>query len=260
MIRVSDLSASIGEKAILREVSFGLTRGESVGIVGPNGAGKSTLLRHLAGLVAPESGEVLYEGRSVHQIPQRERAQRMAMLMQGPDTGFHLTAQEIVQMARYPFLRRFQPEGARDRELVRAALEKTCTLHLQDRTLEEMSGGERQRVFLARALAQEPEVLWLDEPTTYLDVFHQHELLGLLQAAKQQQGLTWIAVLHDLNLAAQYCEKILLLAEGRLVALGTPQEVLVPEIIGEVYNVEVLVVQHEQLSFPQLVFTPKRFL
>lgn len=240
---------------ILHNLTFTLKKGESVAIVGPNGAGKSTLLRHLAGLSKPASGVVLYKGKPVHLLSPKERAATMALLLQSPEIAFHFTALEVVRMARYPFLRRFQPENKRDGEIVKEMMMKTDTWHLRDRTLQEMSGGERQRVFLARALAQEPEVLWLDEPTTFLDIYHQHELLGRLHAAKQQMDLTWVAVLHDLNLAVQYCDRVLLLAEGRIVADGRPREVLHAYVLQEVYGVHVTVVEAEGLPFPQFLFT-----
>jgi iron complex transport system ATP-binding protein len=254
VIKADSLCDEVRGKTLLQDVSFSIQRGESIGIIGPNGAGKSTLLRHLAGLNQPTSGSVSLHGKPVHHLSPKERARQLAILMQKPEASQHYTALEIVKMARYPYLRRFQPEGEHDRAIVHEMMEKTCTLHLQDRPLNLMSGGELQRVFLARALAQEPELLLLDEPTTYLDLFHQHELLSLLQREKEQNGLTWIAVLHDLNLAAQYCDRILLLAEGQLVKVGYPQEIMVPECIENVYGVRSVIVENAGLDYPQLVF------
>jgi iron complex transport system ATP-binding protein len=257
VISAEHISSYVDERQILRDISFTVQKGEAVAIVGPNGAGKSTLLRHLAGLKKPDAGVVYYNGEPVHLLANKERARKMALLVQNPEVAFQFTALEIVRMARYPYLRRFQTENQKDHAIVREMMEKTCTWHLRDRTLDEMSGGERQRVFLARALAQEPEILLLDEPTTYLDVFHQHELLDLLQRAKQQMGLTWVAVLHDLNLAVQYCDRILLLAKGQLVSYGKPNEVLRPDMLADVYGVDVMVMKVKEIPFPQFVFLPR---
>jgi iron complex transport system ATP-binding protein len=260
VILAEHISSYIDDRQILRDISFTVQRGEAVAILGPNGAGKSTLLRHLAGLIKPDAGVVYYNGAPVHLLANKERARKIALLLQNPEVAFHFTALEIVRMARYPYLRRFQTESQKDLAIVQAMMEKTCTWHLRDRTLDEMSGGERQRVFLARALAQEPEILLLDEPTTYLDVFHQHEILDLLQKAKQQMGLTWVAVLHDLNLAVQYCDRILLLAKGELVSHGKPSEVLRPDVLADVYGVDVRVIKAKEIPFPQFVFLPRNHM
>jgi iron complex transport system ATP-binding protein len=260
VILAEHISSYVADRQILRDISFSVQKGEAIAIVGPNGAGKSTLLRHLAGLKKPDAGVVYYNGVPVHLLTNKERARKMALLLQNPEVAFHFTAHEIVRMARYPYLRRFQTVSQKDRAIVREMMEKTCTWHLRDRTLDEMSGGERQRVFLARALAQEPEILLLDEPTTFLDVFHQHELLDLLQRAKRQMGLTWVAVLHDLNLAVQYCDRILLLAKGQLVSYGKPCEVLRPDVLADVYGVDVMVMKEKEIPFPQFVFLPRNHL
>lgn len=257
MIQVERLGVRQGQVELLQNISFTLQRGEAMAVVGPNGAGKTTLLQHVAGLRKPSSGCVFYNGQSIYQMDSRERARKMALLLQHTDVSFPFTAHEVVRMGRYPFLSRWRSESQRDRQIVRQVMEKTGTWHLRGRTLDTMSGGERQRVFLARALAQEPEILWLDEPTTYLDIFHQHEFLRLLREAQREMGLTWVAVLHDLNLAVQYCDRVILLDRGKLVSCGKTEEVLQDERLSEVYGVEVQKVQLEGLPFPQFVFLPR---
>nr|WP_018132583.1 ABC transporter ATP-binding protein [Effusibacillus pohliae] len=258
MIRLEQVSVYLGGKPVLQAVDFCLEKGQSVGIIGPNGAGKSTLLQVLGGHLAPTEGSARLYDKPIHAYRRKELAQRIAFMQQISHAAPQFTAYETVMLARYPFLGRFQAEREIDHHICRSSMERTCTWHLRDRTLDEVSGGERQRVLLAQVLAQQPELLLLDEPTTYLDLFHQLELLTLLKR-EQQNGLAWVAVLHDLNLAAQYCDRLLLLQDGKVVQFGTPREIFASGSLAEVFHVQITVLEVPGLSVPQIAVTPKPF-
>lgn len=256
MIRLEQVAVALQGKMVLQDVTFCLAKGQSVGIIGPNGAGKSTLLQVMGGHLQPAKGQVCFYGKAIHTYRKKELAKRVAFMRQIASATVQFTSYETVMLARYPFLRRFQPERPVDHEIGRLSMERTRTWHLRNRHLDEISGGERQRVFLAQVLAQQPELLLLDEPTTFLDLFHQLELLTLLKQ-EQTNGLSWVAVLHDLNLAAQYCDRLLLLNNGRMVMFGTPQEVFHSRRLEEVFGVRITVVDVPEVGAPQIVVTPK---
>jgi iron complex transport system ATP-binding protein len=217
---------------------------EVVGIVGPNGSGKSTTLRCVYRALKPDVGTVLIDGVDVHK--RQNLARDLAALTQESQVEFDFTVTEVVEMGRLPHER----DPARDRRVVAEALATVDVTHLANRSFLSLSGGERQRVLIARAIAQEPRVLVLDEPTNHLDIRHQIEVLGLTRGL----GVTVLTVLHDLNLAASYCDRLYVLDEGRLVASGTPREVLVPELIAKVFHVTAHVVRHPTTGVPQLLF------
>jgi iron complex transport system ATP-binding protein len=218
-----------------------IRRGEFVGLIGPNGSGKTTLLRCLTGLLAPEGGAVLLEGREVGRWGPGELARRLGVVAQGGEAGFEFTVRQLVAMGRYPHRRRWQRETPADREAIAEALRLTNLLGLAERPVAALSGGERQRVALARALAQTPRALLLDEVTAHLDVGYQAEVLALLQRLQAERGLTIVAVLHDLNLAARGCQRLILLAGGRIIVTGPPAEVLTPTNLEAAYGVKVQV-------------------
>ncbi len=217
---------------------------EVVGIVGPNGSGKSTTLRCVYRAMKPDAGTVLLDGVGVHR--RQHLARDLAALTQESQVEFDFTVAEIVEMGRLPHER----DPGRDRGVVAGALATVDISHLADRSFLSLSGGERQRVLIARAIAQEPRVLVLDEPTNHLDIRHQLDVLSLARGL----GVTVLTVLHDLNLAASYCDRLYVLDEGRLVASGTPAEVLVPELIAKVFHVTAHVVAHPTTGVPQLLF------
>lgn len=237
VLRVESLSFAYGKRTILSDVSFALDQGQWLTIVGPNGAGKTTLLRCLLGLLRPERGEVTVAGRSLAAMSPRDIARLMALLPQQAEMPFGFSVREIVAMGRTPHLGRFQPMTTQDHELVDQALRDTETTDLADRPVTALSGGETQRVFLARAFAQNTPLLILDEPTTNLDLFHERTLLDQVHA-RQQKDTAILAVLHDLNLAARYSDLILVLSAGRVVAIGPPQTILTTERIQSVFRVE----------------------
>jgi iron complex transport system ATP-binding protein len=217
---------------------------EVVGIVGPNGSGKSTTLRCVYRAMKPDAGAVLIDGVSVHK--RQNLARDLAALTQESQVEFDFTVAEVVEMGRLPHER----DSARDHRVVREALATVDLSGLAGRSFLSLSGGERQRVLIARAIAQEPRVLVLDEPTNHLDIRHQLDVLALARGL----GVTVLTVLHDLNLAASYCDRLYVLDEGRLVASGTPEEVLVPELIAKVFHVTAHVVRHPTTGVPQLLF------
>ncbi|WP_154697420.1 ABC transporter ATP-binding protein [Lentzea guizhouensis] len=230
-------------RGIISDISLH-AENEVVAIVGPNGSGKSTTLRCVYRALKPDAGAVLLDGTSVHKRP--HLARDLAALSQESQVEFDFTVAEVVEMARLPHER--DPE--RDRRVVAEALATVDATHLAGRSFLSLSGGERQRVLIARAIAQQPRVLVLDEPTNHLDIRHQLDVLSLARGL----GVTVLTVLHDLNLAASYCDRLYVLDEGRLVACGTPREVLVPELIAKVFHVTAHVVAHPTTGVPQLLF------
>jgi iron complex transport system ATP-binding protein len=242
-----------GRRTVLDSLSLTVPAGAFVALVGPNGSGKSTLVRAVTGAVPLAGGSIRLGGRDLRQLSAAARARQLAVLGQETKVDFAFSVQEVVGMGRMPHLRRFARESERDFQVIRQAMAATGTLDLADRSITTLSGGERQRVLFARALAQEPRLLILDEPTAHLDMAHSVELLGLVRRRNREEGLTVIAVLHDLNLAAQYADRILVLAEGRLVADGTPAAVVTPELIGRVWATAVQVVPHPVSGAPQVI-------
>lgn len=240
-LKIENLFFNYQEDLVLKKINLFIEKGSFLTIIGPNGSGKSTLLKVISKLVAPNRGKIWLDDLDLLSLSPRQIAQRMAVVPQNIHTDFPFTVWETVLMGRSPFLRRFENEGERDFALAKWAMEITNTLHLKDRKLTEISGGELQRVIVARALTQEPKIILLDEPTSHLDIQHQLELLELLESLNQTGGLTVVAVLHDLNLAAQFSQYILLMKNGEVVALGPPAEVLTPANIRDVYGIEVTI-------------------
>jgi iron complex transport system ATP-binding protein len=259
MLEIRDLTLAYGERVALRGVSLSLARGELLGVVGPNASGKSSLIRAITNVITPRRGEVRLDGSPVRGLSQRELALRVAVVPQNPTLPEAFTALEVVLMGRTPHLGLLQSEGRADWAAVRRALEETDAWDLAERRIGELSGGERQRVVVARALAQEAPLLLLDEPTAHLDVGHQAAVLELVQRLCRSNGVDGrpravLAVVHDLTLAAQYCDRLVMLSEGRLVAQGSPHEVLSPQVLSSVYRTQVVVFTHPLTGRP--VVTP----
>ncbi|MCC7567377.1 MAG: ABC transporter ATP-binding protein [Methanoregulaceae archaeon] len=235
IIEARDIGFSFGRKAVLKGIDLDCRDGEVLGIMGQNGSGKTTLLRILAGYLQADRGSVRYGGRELSGMDAREMARLRAVVSQGVGANFDFPVADYVMLGRTPYLSRFGREGVHDYRIVEQALGMTDTTHLQDRPVSRLSGGELQRVMIARALSQEPKVLMLDEPTSHLDIRHQMEIMDLLGDLSKQMAV--IAIVHDLNLAARYCGRIALLHEGTIHSCGPPGQVLAPDTIREVFGV-----------------------
>jgi iron complex transport system ATP-binding protein len=240
-------------RTVLDEISFSVRRGECVGIIGPNGSGKSTLLKLLSGIEDVTSGRIDVNGKPIRKYPRKELAKWLAVLQQEslPPVGF--TVREVVEMGRYPFQNWLGQEKDEYQSLIDTILEKMGLSHLSDRHLEQLSGGERQRVALGKTMAQKPKLLMLDEPTTYLDIGHQIHLMDRIREWQLDEKMTVIAVLHDLNLAALYCDRLLLLHNGRVIKEGPPEEILQAGLIEQVYGTAPAVLWHPVYHIPQII-------
>ncbi|WP_329594748.1 ABC transporter ATP-binding protein [Streptomyces sp. NBC_01362] len=254
-LRAERVSRAAGGRLILDGVDLAPRPGATVGLIGPNGSGKSTLLRVLAGVLAPETGVVTLDGLRLTEIGRRTVARRVAVVDQHAVTQVELSVLDVVRLGRIPHRRAWSaPNGADDEKAVREALARTGLADRGDQSWHTLSGGERQRVQIARALAQQPRELLLDEPTNHLDIQHQLELLALIASLP----LTGVIALHDLNLAAMFCDRIAVLKEGRVVAAGTPSEVITEELIAEVYRVAARVTPDGPDGRPSVRFLPGR--
>ena len=241
-LAVRELSFSFGDVQVLKKVTFEVAPGEFIGIMGPNGSGKTTLLRCITRFLPSEDDMILVESKPLNGFTPADMAKTFAVVPQNSATDFPFTVHDIVMMGRIPHIgSRLSGETRRDVDIVRQSMKRTNTLQFAKRIFSELSGGERQRVIIARAIAQKPKVLLLDEPTVYLDISGQIEIMDLLKTLNREEGITTIAVLHDVNLAARYCDRIALLSQGRLEAIGDPKEVLTAETIQSVYGVDVSV-------------------
>jgi len=255
-LRAQEVDFSYYNGLVLRDVDVRLQRGDLVGLLGPNGSGKTTLLKVLSGVLPPRRGQVFLDGQNLRLLKSRQIARRVAVVPQELEMPFGFTAYEMVMLGRTPHVRPLIGAGQRDREVVAEKMQLTATWELAQRPFGELSGGEQQRVVIAMALAQEPEVLLLDEPVVHLDISHQIEILELIKRLNREQELTVLATMHDLNLAALYFDRLLLLARGAVVAQGTPAEVLYEERIHQVFGATVQVQQHPTRSTPQVVLLP----
>lgn len=252
-IQAKGVAFRYGASAVLQDISLTLEQGEFTCIIGPNGSGKSTLLKNLAAVLSPAEGEIFLNGKELRRWARRDLARRLSLVSQGRGAGFNFVVEDVVAMGRYPYLERFSAMREADRRAVARAMHLTGCYHLREREIFALSGGEQQRVILARALAQETPYLLLDEPTSFLDLGYQVELLELLQSLNTRERITIIMVMHDLNLASRYCRKMIMLYQGKIYACGTPEEVLTRENILEVYRTEVLVEPHPLGGSPQII-------
>jgi len=225
-----------GDRVVVESLDVAVPPGEITVIVGANACGKSTLLRAMARLLSPREGRVILDGKDLHSLPTKQVAQVLGLLPQSPLAPEGIVVADLVSRGRYPYQRMLTRWTAEDDAAVSAALTMTDTAALADRPVDELSGGQRQRTWIAMALAQQTEVLLLDEPTTFLDVSHQVDVLDLLTDLNRERGTTIVMVLHDLNLAARYADHLIAVAEGRLHSAGDPAEVLTEEMVAEVFG------------------------
>jgi iron complex transport system ATP-binding protein len=252
IISAKNINFSYAAKPVMEDVSFAIDEAQIVAIIGPNGSGKTTLLKIINGTLFPDAGQMLIDGKDTSRWSRKDIAQKVAIVPQETAVIFPFYAEEIVLMGRFPHLSNYRFEDKKDYRMVREAMEKTDTLAFAARRFDELSAGERQRVLIARALAQEPEVLLLDESTVFLDLKHQAQFLALLRQLNAAQQLTVIFVTHDINLAAQHADRIILLYSGKIYAIGKPAEVITAANIKEVYDVDSLIDKNPQSGLPRM--------
>ncbi|WP_420560888.1 ABC transporter ATP-binding protein [Tepidicaulis sp.] len=234
-LRTDNLKAALNERRVLRGVSLELKKGEVLGLIGPNGAGKTTLVRAVAGLI-PHEGDIFIEDKPVETLARQERARLLSYLAQGAESRWPILAERLVALGRLPHLGPFMRPGAEDEAAIRRAMQRADVMAFKDRPVTRLSGGERARVMLARALAVEAPVLLVDEPTASLDPYHQLQIMEVLRSFADE-GRSVIAVLHDLSLASRFCDRLALLHEGHLAAFGPPGEVLSDANLEKIYRI-----------------------
>jgi len=257
VLEAAGLRFAYGKRRVLDAVDVALDAGEMVGVIGANGAGKSTLVRLLAGILRPSVGAISLHGRPLQAWDRRERAREIALVPQDPRVDFPYTVLEVVLMGRAPHLSALTLAGPRDLAIARGALGMLDVADLEARAIEELSGGERQRVFLARALAQEPRVLLLDEPTTHLDLRHQIQLCETAQQRCRDDGLAVLTVMHDVNLAAAYCDRLVLLDRGGVACAGPPSVVLDADVLERAFGARLWVGRHALTETPVVLPMPR---
>ncbi|MFC1979621.1 heme ABC transporter ATP-binding protein [Chloroflexota bacterium] len=256
-LQISKVSFAYLDGLVLHDIDLSIEAGEMVGLLGPNGSGKTTLIKLVSGVLKPARGEVNLDGYGLKQLKRKSIARSVAVVPQQFHIPFAFTVNEVVMLGRIPFLKAFAEENEADKRLVAEALELIGISEQRERRFDELSGGERQKVILAMALAQQPKLLLLDEPIVHLDIAHQVEILERVKSLNTEQGITVVAAMHDLNLASLYFDRLILLDEGRIVADGTPAEVLTGERIEEVFSASVSVEQHPTTGVPHIVVIPR---
>jgi iron complex transport system ATP-binding protein len=255
LIRVESLTARYGETVVLRGVGFHVAEGELIGLLGPNGSGKTTLLHCLSRVVSLHAGKVVLSGRDLAAYSARELARVEASVPQRLEISFPFKCIEVVLMGRYPYQRDFGTNSEDDLSTAMEAMRLTDTLDLAQRQINEVSGGEAQRVIIARALAQEATIMLLDEATANLDVAHKIQMFDLFSAMNQQGG-TFISAMHDLNLAALYCRRLIFLKDGQICLDGPTLETFTADNLSNIYQTEVKIIEHPDTGAPQAMFVP----
>ncbi|MDA8305340.1 MAG: ABC transporter ATP-binding protein [Deltaproteobacteria bacterium] len=258
-VAVHDLSISYGKRPILRDVAFSVAEGEYFVIIGPNGSGKTTLVKVISGSLKPQTGRVEIVGRSIEAIARRELARAVALVPQHAPVDVPFTTAEVVLMGRSPHLGLLSIESREDMEIVEQSMRFTNVEHLARSRLDQLSAGERQRVLIARAVCQRAGTIVLDEPTASLDIAHQMHIMDLMEKLRREQGVTVIMVSHDLNLAAMYANRILLLNHGKVARIGTADEVFQPGVIEPAYGCSLLIDRNPLREVPRLTPVPGEF-
>ncbi len=243
-LTIDDIDCAYGSVEILKDINFKVKSGQFLGILGPNGSGKTTLLKSISKVLKPKKGAILIDDKDIYKMKNLDLAKQMAVVPQISPVSFDFTSLEVVLMGRNPHMTRFKMEGKSDLDIAKNAMKLTRTWEFADRPITELSGGERQRVIIARALTQEPKILLLDEPTTHLDISNQLEILDLIKNLSVEKNLLVVAVFHDFNLAARYCDSIILMKAGKIVDVGDADETLTSKNVKEVFNVETIVKKH----------------
>lgn len=252
-VQVNNLNFNINDKCILHNICLNIKRGSFCSIIGPNGSGKTTLLKNISTIYRPQEKKVFIEDKDVRNFTSRELGKNLAFVRQNVESDFDFTVMDMVLVGRTPHINRFSTEGECDFKIAENAMKMTNVFQLKDENIRHLSGGEKQRVAIARAIAQEGKVLLLDEPTSHLDIYHQLEVLDTIKKLNEECGITVIAVLHDLNLAAQYSDYLVLVNKGEIAASGRPDDVLKKDILKEVYNVDMIMLQNPTNKKPYIV-------
>lgn len=250
-ISAENISVSYGDHQIIEKLSLEISQGGFIGILGPNGCGKTTFLRTLSRILTPKEGAVYIEGTDVNEFDSKALARTIGCVSQETNIAFNFTVKDVVMMGRHPHIGRLTPLSEADLKIVDDAMKTTNVSHLADRFVTEISGGERQRVLIARSIAQQPKILLLDEPTSHLDISHQIEILSMIQALTPK--ITVVGVFHDLNLASHFCDRIVLMETGKIIKVGTPAEVLTTELIKKSFSTRMMVTTHPISGKPYLV-------
>jgi iron complex transport system ATP-binding protein len=253
VLTIDGIDCSYGSINVLKDVNFAVEAGEFLGILGPNGSGKTTLLKSISRVLQPKRGSILIDDKDIYGMKSIDVAKQLAVVPQEAPVTFEFTALEVVLMGRNPHVPRFKMESTEDVAIARNSMKLTRTWEFADRPVTELSGGERQRVIIARALTQEPKILLLDEPTSHLDICNQLEILDLIKHLCETKELLIVGVFHDFNLAARYCDSIILLKDGKIVAVGKSDDTLTSENIKEVFNVDTIVKKHPVTGYLHVI-------
>lgn len=252
-LMVEDIEFKYGKDPIIKDMSFNIKKGEFISIIGPNGSGKSTLLKTLNHIYTPQKGDIYLCGQNIKKFKRREIAKKMSLVPQETNINYAFTVKDIVSMGRHPYKGRFERENLEDKTIVDDALKLTSTYHLRDKFINEISGGEKQRVIISKALAQNSSIILLDEPTSSLDINHQVEVLNLLKKLNRDKKTTIIIVLHDINLAARYSDRIIFLDDGKIISKGTPEEVITEKNIKTAYDMDIYLEMNKHTNSPYLI-------
>jgi len=252
-LEVESIRVGYENKTIVHDLSLQIPDGKITTIIGSNGCGKSTLLKAITRILKHESGQVILDGQNISKMNTKELAKELAILPQSPESAHGLTVEELVSYGRFPYQRGFGNLSQKDKDAIDWALQVTKTEDFRLQSVDALSGGQRQRVWIAMALAQETDIIFLDEPTTYLDMAHQLEVLELLYKLNEEQGRTIVMVLHDLNQAARFSDYIVALSQGELIKFGTAEEVMVPEVLKKVFNIDAVIGQDPRTNKPMCI-------
>lgn len=253
VIETKNLNWAYNGIKVLDNVSIDIRFGTFTGILGPNGAGKTTLLKQILNLLHVEKNSILIRGTDIKTYSRKELARIEGYVPQSVKIDFNFTVEQVVMMGRTPFLGRFDRESEKDIRIAKWAMEETGVLELKDKLITHLSGGELQRVVIARALTQEPIILALDEPTSHLDIHHQINILSILRTLAKKEGLTIVAVLHDVNHALEYCDNLFLMNHGEIVKSGSPVNVITPDMMKDVYNLNVKITKNPLTGNPYMI-------
>lgn len=260
LLSIENITAGYGREPVIRDISFGIPQGGILGIVGPNGAGKTTLFKVISRLLKPSKGYVRYGGADIAGFPRKTFARMVSVVPQLRSVPPPFTVEEFVFLGRYPHKTRLARMDDKDRLIVEAHLKMLNLTHLKENLVTALSGGEMQRVFLAQGLVQTPELILMDEPTTHLDITHKIRVLDVIGSLSRQSGLTALLILHDLNLAGAYCDRVIMMKDGCVVAMGSADDVFTEELITEVYGIPVRVGVNPVTSKPHIFFLSQSLL